>query len=353
MASDQGQNLEDTNSTRQRNGKPSEGTDDQKETHRTTKAPEAEEKQSDTQKSRNIDNTHGTPDHDTEPVETEDDREDSEGTGIAGRKQKLQRESDKSDSATSIAGDEAEPIKMDDASKRSDEGPITPEAVTAPSSREAETPLEKDMAFVEEICSKVRAIDVLDNIINDPYNVELRKKFSKAVDRLILERQHHTGNTDNLLIPINKIASLVINHAKADEKSRLFRTRAEQESSQSLKDAYEKRIQEFERTKLALENEWKALLKAKHYPHAWSTKLEALNAKFKILWKTQEVSPTDLSQDLDKQKALACEVWEVSEIDDVERSEHLSWALESHNAKKHSRKRGLSQDQEPERPQKR
>lgn len=352
MAFDQEQDPDNITSTHHGNGKPSGERDDEKGTHRSTKASEIEKEDTDAQGSGNNDSMADTSRGDAEQVETPDAVKNSKSTARTGKKKKPQSESGKSDSAANAAGDDAGSIKVDDASKKSDETPATPEDVTTQSSGEAETSRENDFAFVEEICNKVRAIDLLDKIIDDPYNVEPRKRFSEAVDRLILEKQQHTGNTDNLLLPMNKIASLVVSHAKADEKWRRFRSYVEKEPSQSLKDPYERKTQEYERLKLRLKDEWKALLRAKCYPQAWSTKLEVSNDAIKIRWKSEEPSVTDLRDEVDKQKALACEIWGVSKIDDVGRSEHLSWALESHNAEKGSRKRGSSQDPESERPQK-
>jgi hypothetical protein len=233
---------------------------------------------------------------------------------------------------------------VEDASKNGDATQDAPQNCTPPRPGEAEHPGEKDFGFVEEICSKVCAIGLLDKVILDPYSEEYRKNFSEAVDRQILERQHHIGNTDNLLLPMHKVSSLVVQHAKAHQKSTRFKTHAKKEQSENVRKSYEEKSQIFEQEMHSLEDEWKALLEAKGYPEAWTTKLEASIDKIKIVWQDQDPSENVLTKELREQKALACQIWGVSEIDKAERPEYLSWSSKGHEDENNSRKRGLSPD---------
>jgi hypothetical protein len=330
MAIDRSQKSNDATGTLHQDEEHLKGEDGQRGTHNSTEVPEVEKEHTKAKESEEDDNAPRTSSSDTEQVETLDAGGKSESTFRGGKRQESQSENGKNDSAASISSDDVEPTKVEDASKNGDATLDAPQNGTPPRSGEAEQPGEKNFGFVEEICSKVCAIQLLDKVIRDPYSEEHRKNFSEAVDRQILERQHHIGNTDNLLLPMRRVSSLVVQHAKAHQKSTRFESYAKKEQSKNLRESYGKKIQIFEKEMHSLEDEWKALLGAKGYPEAWTTKLEASDDKIKIDWKGQGPSGNVFTEELREQKALACQIWGVSEIDKVERPEYLSWSSKGH-----------------------
>jgi hypothetical protein len=328
MAINQSQKPDDVTSIPHTGDKPSAGRHGKKESQSAADVPKVDKERADTEDgSGNNDSTSRGPGNNAEQVEALGDGIESESATSGGNQQETKSKS----------------------GKKSNDTLGTPADSTSSTPGQVDPGDSKDSGFIEDICSKVGAIALLDQVIGDPYDSKLKENFSEALDRQILERQRDIGNTDNLLLSMLDVASLVVDHAKAKEKAKRFKSRVDKEPAGELKDSYEKRFQHFEQAKHGLNDKWKAVLGAKGYPHEWITRLEARDDEIKIHWKLEGHS-FDPTEELRKQKALACQIWGVSKIDEADSSEYLSWTTTGEKDKKGSRKRGTSPTVESELP---
>jgi hypothetical protein len=350
MAIDQSQNPDDTTSVSDHNNKPAEEKHAEKESQSAADASRVDKERTDTQDgSVNDGSTPRGSDDSAEQVETLGDGIENESATSGSKQQKTKSKSGKGGSADIPSSGNAEPANVENHGKKSNDTLDTPGDGTSPTPGTVDSGDGKDSGFIEEICREVGAIRLFEQVISDPYDPKLRENFSKAVDRRILERQRDIGNTDNLLLSMPAVASLVVKYAKAEEKSGRFRSYAEKQLTEGLKKSYEKKFQQFEQAKRKLKDQWESVLGAKGYPHAWTARLGAKDDKIAIRRELEENS-FDSTEELRKQKALACQIWGVSNIEKVDSPEHLSWTIAGQTDEKGSRKRGISPTVESELP---